>query len=95
MGDPEPSSDAAKFKFYFPDKSVHPDDRRLALKISYRDVYLQISWTEDIPDSVLLHLFENLPALLKSAGDERKITEEIRDMDREIADLLTKDCDEE
>ena len=72
------------FKLYYPkDPKI---DKSLGIHVKFRDAELTASWDEG--SASLATVIRNFPEMLRLAGEERKIQEEISGMSAEIDKLL-------
>jgi len=72
------------FKLYYPKDPIN--DKRLGVVVRYKDVHLSATWDEESEN--LQAVINSFPAMLRLAGEERKIQEEISGMSAEIDKLL-------
>lgn len=87
-GLPGPPEDLATFFF---SKKVDPEGL-LHLRIAYRGVKVGLHWPEgEVGIADLDRLIENMPILMAAAKKEMDVLSQLRDMDREIKDLLGGD----
>jgi hypothetical protein len=71
------------FKLYYPRDST---DKSLGIHVKFRDAELTARWDEGTAS--LATIIRNFPEMLRLAGEERKIQEEISSMSAEIDKLL-------